>query len=47
MKLNQYAGGVDQPGLAVNQLEELSFILPYYEKQQRFTTIAQQADKSS
>ena len=46
MNLNQYARGVAQPGLAVNQLEKLSFSLPSNEKQNRFGSIAEQADKS-
>lgn len=46
MRLNQYARGVAQPGLAVNQLEKLPFNLPPLNLQQRFSAIAQQADKS-
>ena len=46
MKLNQYARGVAQPGLAVNQLERLPFAIPSIDLQQRFVTIAEQADKS-
>ncbi len=46
MNLNQYARGVAQPGLAVNQLERLPFAIPSIDLQQRFVTIAEQADKS-
>ncbi len=46
MNLNQYARGVAQPGLAVNQLEKLPFGLPSLVEQERFKTIYNQADKS-
>ena len=46
MNLNQYARGVAQPGLAVNQLERLPFSLPIITHQNQFAAIAQQADKS-
>ena len=46
MNLNQYARGVAQPGLAVNQIEKLSFSLPSLDGQNRFASIAEQADKS-
>ena len=46
MNLNQYARGVAQPGLAVNQIEKLSFSLPSLDGQNRFASIAVQADKS-
>ena len=46
MNLNQYARGVAQPGLAVNQLEQLPFAIPSMELQKQFVFIAEQADKS-
>jgi type I restriction enzyme S subunit len=46
MNLNQYARGVAQPGLAVNQLEQLPFTIPSMELQKQFVSIAHQADKS-
>lgn len=46
MNLNQYARGVAQPGLAVNQLEQLPFTIPSMELQKQFVSIAKQADKS-
>ena len=46
MNLNQYARGVAQPGLAVNQLEQLPFAIPSMELQKQFVSIALQADKS-
>ena len=46
MNLNQYARGVAQPGLAVNQLEQLPFATPSMNLQQQFVAIAEQADKS-
>ncbi|MBR3441443.1 MAG: restriction endonuclease subunit S [Bacteroidales bacterium] len=46
MNLNQYARGVAQPGLAVNQLEQISFIVPDINQQKSFSSIANQADKS-
>ena len=46
MNLNQYARGVAQPGLAVNQLEQLPFATPPMDLQQQFVAIAEQADKS-
>ena len=46
MNLNQYARGVAQPGLAVNELEKLPFSVPDISKQIEFSIIAQQADKS-
>ena len=46
MNLNQYARGVAQPGLAVNQLEKLAFCIPQLESQRKFAAIAIQSDKS-
>ena len=46
MNLNQYARGVAQPGLAVNELEKLPFSVPDINKQIEFSIIAKQADKS-
>ena len=46
MHLNQYARGVAQPGLAVNQLERLPFGVPSLDRQSKFESIYQQADKS-
>lgn len=46
MNLNQYARGVAQPGLAVNQLEQLSFGLPSLDKQNKFAEIYNQAEQS-
>ena len=46
MNLNQYARGVAQPGLAVNELEKLPFSVPDSNKQIEFSNIAKQADKS-
>lgn len=46
MNLNQYARGVAQPGLAVNQLEQLPFAIPSMDLQEQFVSIAEQADKS-
>ena len=46
MNLNQYARGVAQPGLAVNQLEQLPFTIPSMALQKQFVAIAEQADKS-
>ena len=46
MNLNQYARGVAQPGLAVNELEKLPFSVPDISKQIEFSIIAKQADKS-
>lgn len=46
MNLNQYARGVAQPGLAVNELEKLPFSVPDINKQTEFSIIAKQADKS-
>ena len=46
MHLNQYARGVAQPGLAVNQLERLPFGVPSLDRQNKFESIYQQADKS-
>ena len=46
MNLNQYARGVAQPGLAVNQLEQLPFAIPSMDLQEQFVSIANQADKS-
>ena len=46
MNLNQYARGVAQPGLAVNQLERLPFAIPSMDLQEQFASIAKQADKS-
>lgn len=46
MNLNQYARGVAQPGLAVNELEKLPFSVPDINKQTEFSVIAKQADKS-
>ena len=46
MRLNQYARGVAQPGLAVNQLEKLPFGIPSNDSQESFAQIVKQADKS-
>lgn len=46
LNLNQYARGVAQPGLAVNQLEEITINIPDFPVQQRFASIVRQADKS-
>lgn len=46
MNLNQYARGVAQPGLAVNQLERLPFAIPPINTQKVFVSIKQQADTS-
>lgn len=46
LNLNQYARGVAQPGLAVNQLEKIPFGVPSLTEQDRFETLYKQADKS-
>ena len=46
MHLNQYARGVAQPGLAVNQLEKLPFSVPPLNYQDAFAQFVEQADKS-
>ena len=46
INLKHYAKGVAQPGLAVNQLEQISFIVPDINQQKSFSSIANQADKS-
>lgn len=46
LNLNQYARGVAQPGLAVNQLEEIQIFVPDIHVQEEFAEIVRQADKS-
>ena len=46
MDLNRLARGVAQPGLAVNQLNQLPFDLPPVALQEQFAAIYRQADKS-
>ena len=46
LQLNRYASGAAQPGLAVNKLEEICVEIPSLDKQNEFSELAKQIDKS-
>ena len=46
LDLNRYSSGAAQPGLAVNKLEAIRIYIPSVEKQNKFSTMAKQADRS-
>lgn len=46
LELNRYASGAAQPGLTVNNLEEIRVNIPSIESQRQYSCMAQQADKS-
>ena len=46
LKLNRYASGAAQPGLAVNKLEDIRISVPPIAVQDQFSTLAEQSDKS-
>jgi type I restriction enzyme S subunit len=46
LKLERYASGAAQPGIAVNKLEKIHIEIPNMDQQEMFSKFVRQSDKS-